>query len=344
LLAAVVWLLAFHGKQTFLPLGLAVFLVEWQRPKRMLTGMVAFAAMAWASVAWLNHLTQHWYSFYAFGTTGSLGWAPHEAAMFVPHDLLEPLPVAVVLILAAALLAPLRWREREGAFFAIVTALIGGAVWFVRAHGGANINATLPLYAWVAILTGIAVHRLLERWEQSPPMTVGQARISGAALLWMAVTVQLMAHLYRPGQVLPMAGTLAGRQQFLEDLRATPGDVWVVNHSYDGLMAGKPMHAEMDALDAVLGRGYQPVVQEFHRQISGQHFTAVVLDRSPESYAPLGVFTTPPFSDTYALRVMAPGAEVDQPNLVLLPCAAASSQSGLLRQDVGFVDRSGCKP
>jgi hypothetical protein len=348
LLAAVMWLLAFHGKQTFLPLGLAIFLVEWQRPKRMLMGMAAFAAMAWASVAWLNHLTQHWYSFYAFGTTGSLGWAPREAAMFMPHDLLEPLPVAVIFILAATLLAPMRWREREGSFFAIVTVLIGGAVWFVRAHGGANINATIPLYAWVAILTGVAIHRLLERWEAagSPTFAVGRTRITVPALLWMALTVQLMAHLYRPGQVLPMQGALEGRQQFLADLRATPGDVWVVNHSYDGLMAGKPMHAEMDALDAVLGRSYQPAVQEFDRQISGQHFTAVVLDRDPDSYAPKGLFTAAPFSNVYALRVAARGAQVDQPTLILLPCAVASTaqpQSGLLRLDVGFVDRSPCK-
>ena len=346
LLAAVMWLLAFHGKQTFLPLGVAIFLVEWQRPKRMLLGIGAFAAMAWASIVWLNHLTQHWYSFYAFGTSGALGWAPREAAMFLPHDFFEPLPVAVILILMAVLLAPMRWRERDGSFFIIVTALLGGAVWFVRAHGGANINATIPLYAWVAILTGVAVHRLLVLWETSESVP-SFARVSVPALLWMALTLQLMAHLYRPGQVSPLEGSLAARQLFMEDLRATPGDVWVVNHSYDGLMAGKPMHAEMDALDAVLGRGYQPAVQEFHRQIAGQHFTAVVLDRGQGSYEPPGLFTTPPFSDVYSLQVSAPGAQMDQPNLVLLPCAAASApqpQPGLLRLDAGFVDRSQCKP
>ena len=347
LLAALMWLLAFHGKQTFLPLGLAIFLVEWQRPRRMLMGMAAFAAMVWASVAWLNHVTQHWYSFYAFGTSGALGWAPREAFMFVPHDLLEPLPVAVILILMSVLLAPMRWRERDGSFFAIVTVLLGAAVWFVRAHSGANINATLPLYAWVAILTGVATHRLLDRWERSETTSSLTPGISAPALLWIALTVQLMAHLYRPGQVLPVEGSLAARQQFMEDLRATPGDVWVVNHSFDGLMAGKPMHAEMDALDAVLGRGYQPAVQEFDRQIIGQHFTAVVLDRAPASYAPPGLFTTPPFSDAYGLRARTQGAQPDQPTLVLLPCTAVSApqpQPGLLRLDAGFVDRSQCKP
>jgi hypothetical protein len=346
LLAAAMWLLAFHGKQTFLPLGLAIFLVEWQRPRRMLMGMAAFAAMTWASVAWLNHLTQHWYSFYVLGTSASLGWAPREAAMFLPHDLFEPLPVAVILTLMAVFLAPMRLREQDGSFFAIVTLLLGGAVWFVRAHAGANINATLPLYAWMAILTGVAVHRLLDRWEKSGAAFT-RMPVSAPVLLWMALTVQLMAHLSRPGQVLPMEGSVAARQKFIEDLRATPGDVWVVNHSYDGLIAGKPMHAEMDALDAVLGRGYQPAVQEFHRRIAGQDFTAVVLDRAPESYAPPGLFTTPPFSNTYALRAAIGSAQPDQPSLILLPCAAVSAsqpQPGLLRLDAGFVDRSQCRP
>ena len=106
------------------------------------------------------------------------------------------------------------------------------------------------------------------------------------------------------------------------------------------------MHAEMDALDAVLGRGYQPAVQDFDRLISGQHFTAVVLDRDPDSYAPQGLFTAPPFSHAYAFRVEARGGQVDQPTLILLPCAVASTaqpQNGLLRLDAGFVDRSACK-
>lgn len=352
LLAAVVWLLAFHSKQTFLPLGFAMFLVEWQRPRRMLMGMAAFAAMAWASVAWLNHVTQHWYSFYAFGTTGALGWAPRPAAMFLPFDLFEPLPIALAVIFAAIMLAPMRWRERDGLFFAIVTVLVGGAIWFVRAHAGANINATIPLYAWIAILTGVAVHRLLERWEAR--WEAGDApsawASAGPALLWMALAVQLFGHLYRPGQILPTAGQLAARERFMASLKATPGDVWVVNHSYDGLLAGKPMHPDMDAFDAIMGRHYAPAVDQFNSLMMQQHFSAVVLDHAPEGYKPEGLFTTPPFGPAYALRTMAAGteggAQADQPQFVMLPCVAAvasTSQPGLLNVSAGFVDRSNCR-
>jgi len=371
LLAALTWLLAFHAKQTFLPLGLAVFLVHWQQPRRMATGMIAFAALAGVSVLWLNHFTQHWYTFYAFGTSGTLGWAPREAALFVPADLLTPLPIAVLVIVAAAVFTPLRWRERDGSFFAIVSALLVAAVWFVRAHGGANINATLPLYAWIAVLLGVSVHRLLERWEgvalwetaarsetvargeanhSSPTADAVQWRRLAPAMLWLALCFQLLAHAYRPGQILPPTGSIAVRQQFLATVRATPGDVWLLNHSYDGILAGKPMHAEMDALDAVLGRHYAPATAEFNTLIGSQHFSAILLDRGPGAYGPPGIFTTPPFTTTYPLLAIVPGAEYgiekDQPQFALLPCSAlhATQPTGLLNLPSEMAIQAACAP
>jgi hypothetical protein len=364
LLAALAWLLAFHAKQTFLPLGLAVFLVHWQQPRRLATGMIAFAALAGVSVLWLNHLTQHWYAWFAFGTSGSLGWAPREAALFVPADLLTPLPIAVLVIVAAAVLTPLRWRERDGSFFAIVTALLGAAVWFVRAHGGANINATLPLYAWIAVLLGVSVHRLLERleyvarfeatsfWHPAlwPTADLASWRRLAPAMLWLALCFQLLAHAYRPGQIIPPTGSIAVRQQLLATVRATPGDVWLLNHSYDGILAGKPMHAEMDALDAVLGRHYAPAAAEFNSLIGSQHFSAILLDRGPGAYGPPGIFTTPPFTTAYPLLAIVPGAEYgiekDQPQFALLPCSAlhATQPTGLLNLHAEMAIQSACAP
>jgi hypothetical protein len=239
----------------------------------------------------------------------------------------------------AAMLTPMRWKEREGSFFAIVTALLLGAVWFARAHTGANVNAVLPLYAWMAVLAGVAIHRLLTRWEGASAKEVW----AGPALLWLALAVQLAAHIYRPGELIPSAWELAARQDFLATLRATPGDVWLVNHSYDGILAGKPMHAEMDAYDAVLGRRYEPAVAEFDRQIAAQQFSAVVLDSEPAGYAPDGTFTAAPFGDVYRLRTEVVGAgSRDQPRFALLPCRSEDMAAGLLDTDKELVDRSEC--
>ena len=343
LFAALLWLLAFLTKQTFLPLGLAVFLVDWQRPRRMLTGMLPFLLAAGASVFWLNRTSGGWFSFYAFGTPGVLGWSSHTALMFPFADLLAPWPIAVALIVLAAACTGVRPRERDDSYLLIVTVLLTAAIWFVRAHAGANLNALIPLYAWMAVLVGIAMDRLL-RWTAAHAVVVsgrpGAATLSGA--LWLLVCLQLAAHLYRPAEI--PRGDPVARQRFLGALRATPGDVWVVDHSYDSILAGKPVHADMDALDAVLGRGYKPALAQFAQEIGSRHFAAVVLDRGTDAYKPDGLFTNPPFSTSYPVRSVAPGySERDQPALVLTPCDVLTGPgSGLLDGKAVLTDRSAC--
>ena len=340
--AALLWLFAFLTKQTFLPLGLAVFLIDWQRPRRMLLGMFTFLLTAGASVFWLNHVSHGWFSFYAFGTPGVLGWSSRTALMFPFNDLLEPWPIAAALIVIAAGWTGLRWRERDGSYLLIVSALLTGAVWFVRAHAGANLNALIPLYAWMTVLVGIAMDRLLRLVSGQATLSHHAARLS--ALLWLLAVLQLAAHLYRPAEV--PRGNAAARQRFLTALKATPGDVWVVDHSYDNILVGKPVHADMDALDAVLGRGYQPALKQFAQSVGGGHFAAVVLDRAPEAYKPDGLFTLPPFSQRYGVRSVAPGyGDPDQPSFVFTPCnTEIGPANGLTNQATGFVDRSSCSP
>ena len=337
LLAAVLWLLAFLAKQTLLPLGLLLFLVEWRRPARMLTGMVAYLALAGTTVTWLNHASHGWFRYYAFGTPGVLGWSMHTALMFPFADLCGPLPVAVGLILAAALTTRFAWRTREGTYLLVVTTVVTAAIWYVRAHVGANTNALIPLYAWIAVLAGIALDRLL-RWTAAQSSSAAQ-RSGIATLLWLLAATQLAAHLYRPAEV--PTGDRAARERFLAALRATPGDVWVTDHPYDALLAGKPLHADMDALDAVLGRNEPHTRAEFVHLMQEARFSAVVLDRAPAAYKPEGLFTAPPFTEVYRARAAVSGAgEPDQPSILLFQCAVPLDALGAVAQPTA--DRSGC--
>ncbi len=341
--AALLWWLAFLTKQTFLPLGLAVFLINWEQPRRMLTGMGAYLALVIGSVVWLQRVTHGWFAYYAFGTTGVIKWSMHTAVMFPFADLLYPLPVACALITVAALFTGLRWRGRDGSYFALVSLLLAGAIGYVRAHVGANLNAIIPLYAWMAVLAGAALGRLLVRLENVAGFSAG-ARAAAPAVLWLLAFTQLAMHLYRPAEI--PTGNLAARMEFLQALRNTPGDVWVVDHSYDAILAGKPLHADMDALDAVLGRKYQPTLAEFRRRTGSGELTAVVLDRKPDAYEPQGLFTAGPFADVYRLKAMSPGSgntdEQDQPQQTLLPCSPAIAANSLTDLRRGFVDRSRC--
>ncbi len=345
-LAAVLWWLAFLTKQTFLPLGLAMFLVEWQRPRRMLSGMAAYAVLVLASVVWLQRATHGWFAYYAFGTAGVIKWSFHTAVMFPFADLLGPLPIACGFIAVGALFTGVRWRERDGGYFAIVTLLVTGAIWYVRAHVGANVNAIIPLYAWLSVLAGVALDRLLQSaWTaQDGIKATPTTEAVVPAVLWLLACAQLGAHLYRPAEI--QTGNLGARLAFLTALRHTPGDVWVVDHSYDAILAGKPLHADMDALDAVLGRKYEPALEQFDRLVAHGALTAVVLDRAPAAYEPRGLFTDAPFGTTYRVRAVAPGGgapgELDQPLFTLLPCAAVPVPNSLTDLQATLADRSGC--
>ncbi len=341
--AALLWWLAFLTKQTFLPFGFAMFLVEWRRPRRMVAGMATYGLLVTGTVAALQHVTHGWFTYYAFGTAGVIKWSLHTGLMFPFADLLNPLPVVCGLVAVAAATTGLRWREAEASYFAIVSVLLTGAIWYVRSHVGANLNAIIPLYAWMAVLAGVALDRLLERTKLLGT-THPELAAALPAALWLLAAAQLGAHLYRPAEI--PTGNLQARTAFLDALRRTPGDVWVVDHSFDGILAGKPLHADMDALDAVLGRGYPPAVEQFRHAVATGQFSAVVLDRAAEAYEPKGLFTTAPFGDVYRLKALTPGGaapgDLDQPLYTLMPCAPANSTNGLTDLQSSLVDRSEC--
>jgi hypothetical protein len=349
LVAAVIWLLAFHTKQTFLPFGVLAFLPLWRQPRRMIAGIAAFLLLAAASVHLLDRASAGWYMHYAFGTTRQLAFIPRNAILFVPNDLIGPLPVVAALVAFAALLSPPRLRSSATAFYGIITVLLLGAIGFVRAHDGANINAVIPAYAWLAVLAGLSIHRILAglefRTAAGSSAPVARSAQLAACAVWLALCAQLLAHVYQPGRWVPSRASLVYRNALLDAVRNTPGDVWLVNHSYDGILAGKPVHPDWDAFDAVLGLPYPPVVADFNRAIAQRHYAAILLDRAPEVYLPADALNGPAVRAAYGLRSLAPGADqpnvLDQPRFVLLPCDDLDRPVALLPPGA-FRDASAC--
>lgn len=349
LLAALAWALAFSTKQTFLPFGLLSFLPFYRAPRRMMTGIAGFALLAAASVYVLNHSTGGWYSRYAFGTTREIAFIPRAFVLFVPLDIFGPLPVSSALILAAVLLAPPQWRSLRTAYYGGLLILLVGAIGFVRAHVGANVNAVIPVYAWMAVVTGLAVDRLLLRFcSPSAELSARNAALA-SSVVWLALTIQLLGHIYQPGRWIPARSVLPYRDALLSAVRNTPGDVWLTDHPFDGVLAGKPVHPDMDALDAVLGKPYPPTVDEFNRLIADQHFAAILTDRAAETYSPKGVFTSPAFQSSYGLQANAPGSDqpglMDQPRFAYVPCDALRRSPPVPLLPSGTaIDASGCEP
>ncbi len=83
-LAALVWVCAFQAKQGVLPVAVLALCCEWQRPRRLVAGLAAYAAALLGSIAWLAHHSGGWYRFYVFQEVSGFGWARHQIRVFCP--------------------------------------------------------------------------------------------------------------------------------------------------------------------------------------------------------------------------------------------------------------------
>lgn len=336
ILAAIVWVIAFQTKQSFLPLAVVALAIDWQRPRRIITGLGAFALLTTASIWLFNHYTGGWYSYYVFGTVSEIKLSPRLAFLYIPFDLVQPLGIVLGFVLLALLIAPPSWRSRAASFYGIMTLIILGGVGFARGHEGSYLNTLIPAYAWLCVLFGLAIARVFASLEPHPDTSASPTSSTMQIAVWIFVIAQLSMHLYRPGEFDPSDAVLAGRAHLIDSLRQVPGDVWLVNHSYDSILAGKGSHAEMDALDAVLGRPDPTVANEIRQAFTTHHFSAIMLDRVPDAYTPHWLFMGPEFRQEFPQVAFAPNAPLpttgDQPVFMYLTCnpgAALASSVGV---------------
>jgi hypothetical protein len=326
LLAAAVWVLAFQTKQSVLPIAVIFLLTYWERkrPARVVMALGAYAALAWASIAWMDHISDGWYKFYVFGTVKGLPASARLAALYPGETLLRPLAIVFVVIAAAALLTPVGLRSRKTVFYAVGSVVLYAAFWYVRAHRGSG-NTMQAIYLWTLLLFGMALARLLTAMRRG--------ELGGAVwvnVLLIAVVMQMVSQMYGPGQFVVSAVQRADRDKFEDQLEAIPGDVYVVNHSWDAVMVKGAPHAEGEAVGAVIDAGGPQSAafkQELRQAMMGHKFGAIAIDGGYRDYAK---WLTPEELAEYPVHVAAWGSEnprvlTSQPVEILLPCSAIAS-------------------
>ncbi|MES2390377.1 MAG: hypothetical protein V4555_01965 [Acidobacteriota bacterium] len=276
ILAALLWVLCAQTKQTVFPMAFFILCAEWQRPRRMVAALATYVVAAEVSIHALNHATGGWYGYYVFHVAKGLPIVWRQAALYLPTNVLAPIGIAWVVIVAALVLTRPQIKSAVAMFYGFVSVGVIGIVWAVQAHRGASNNAMMPVFAWVAVMFGVAMARLLERGERR-----GMPQLS--TLVLVAAAAQLAALIYNPGGYIPTQNQRAATEQFIGELRALPGDVWVIDHGYDALLAGKQAHSDVQALGAVLdapGLPSQPVREEFEAAKRDHRFSVVVVDNT----------------------------------------------------------------
>jgi hypothetical protein len=329
LLAVFVWLIACQAKQTILPVAILVLCADWERPRRLAFGLATLLAGFAASFFVMNHLTAGWYSYYLFGTAKGLPWVMRTAIFYIPVDLLQPLGLAFLLILASILCAPPVLRSPGTRFYIIVSFAIYASIWYLRSHSGSAVNTLMPAYAWTAVLFGVAFHRLLS-WLASVPSPYSQlCRV----LLLGAAATQILGFIYHPGRYVPSTDTREARQQFEQQLSKLPGDIYVIEHTYDAILAGKTPHATIGAFGLILEGPPSPLrsehIADFQRAVDHHVYGGFVLDDTADTYNPGPDNWMPAdFLEQYPVRLLATGwastaGQSNQPEerWIYLPCS-----------------------
>ena len=334
ILAAVVWAIAFQTKQSVLPIGIVILCAEWPRRKQVFLSLATLLGLAAISVMLMNHAAHGWYNFYLFHIAGALPFLVRQATLFFPQ-MLEPMAVAWAILFAAIILTLKTPLGAAGRFFAIVSIVLYGMIWFVASHAGASKNALIPLFAWTAVLFGIAFARLLD-YAESTDSSRATTVILGA------VAVQLLALLYNPRTLLPNAEATQALQRVVAQVQALPGDVYVFDHNYDAVMAGKPPHAEGEALHSFAGPISQHLEQDLDQQVAAHRYTAIAIDDA----APDTSWRN--FRKDYPLAVSLrmngfyfPGPE---PRWLLFPCDVSPATLQALSPQPLVIDYGTCKP
>jgi len=150
--------------------------------------------------------------------------------------------------------------------------------------------------------------------------------------------------IYNPGRFVPPQDAVERSQQFVDRLRALPGDVYVLNHSYDAVLAGKQPHAEGEALgavlDAKLGGPSEALRTQFDAAIAEHRYSAVVVDTQEAKGADVE------FESAYPLEISSGLATyrylTSQPQWFLLPCDASPQLVALVTREDSVESRRGC--
>ena len=177
-----------------------------------------------------------------------------------------------------------------------------------------------------------AYSRGLAPWGSTPAQVV---RI----MVLCAALVQLLSLVYTPGRYIPGADILNARRSFERQLASLPGDVFVINHSYDAIMAGKPPHAVIDAFGIIQDGHPSPLrsayLDDMHRAIDNHVYSAIVLDDTAATHHPGAGWMPADFEAQYPVRILASsgpayqsgGSPEPEETWIYLPCAALNQDT-----------------
>lgn len=285
-LAALVFVLAYQTKQGAGIIAVFVLLHQIEQPRRILLGLGTFFAGMAASIAYLNHQSHGWYSYYTLHLPAGHMLVPLEAVSFFTRGLLNHVGLALAVILLGIFFTDWKPAHRRLAYFLSATTMgtflsaLSG-----RIHSGGSVNVILPLYAWIAVLFGIAFAVVIGRAPANTPDTASTDPIDRKTpvlrLIVLAMCAMQLASLVYPlDKLLPTRLAMQQAQAAFNRIAQQPGDLYVVGNTIDLAPAGKQTFANSVAIYDVVRGDRGPVVTAMEADLAAsfqQHrFAAIV--------------------------------------------------------------------
>ncbi len=250
---------AFFTKQNGLVVGGALGLCSLLVVKgwKSLVLPITFIVLVSSACLIMNARTQGWFSYYIFELPQyhSIVW-DFLFKTFWWQDTLKHIPILVGLAGSWFLfqLVDRNWRT-----FIINSALLGGALvvsWSGRIHSGGYINVLIPFFAVLGIYASCGLMRLMQ-----------QLSLKWCIPLTLLVLVQFCWLFYSPSKLIPLEEDERAGNAFIEKIRSMPGDVFIPDHGYYSVMAGKRSFAQTMAVNDILRAKEHLVKDQFYDEM-----------------------------------------------------------------------------
>jgi len=186
--------------------------------------------------------------------------------------------------------------RNKNIFFFYIFVMIGTAIasWYSRYRIG-DTNVLFPIYAIIAILFGLGINKLIEfsqTLEENHKDTV-------KLLIYFMCIAQFSssALIYNPFDQIPTQKDLEAGKELIKVISQIKGEVFIPNHGYLTVMAGKRSYANVMGMRDILftkSKKHAEIKKKFIEEVTQamkeKKFSAVILD-SVETCAAPGVKT-----------------------------------------------------
>lgn len=237
LLAGLLFSAAFMTKQTALiaalPMIAYLLLFDRSRALPFLAGAVIPSAVA---VGLLAYASDGWYLYYVFEIPGQhrLWINSHVLDFWLVH--MAPLAIAGAMSIVLFAFPPQdRSPLRRTALLLALAMSYLGMSWAATINIGANVNVLMPAVGCVAVLFGLAVHRIETLAEMLPSRT----RESLHLCLYAAVALQFFLLIYDPRSFLMSQRDVSAGNKLVNMIEEAEPPIYLPTHNYLSVMAGR---------------------------------------------------------------------------------------------------------